>query len=77
MAESETNAPGAKTSIFKYIEAEYVESQLELQVLICGSQSQGMAGDAFAGKELRTCRLNFEAKAISIEYYCQARVLTS
>ena len=66
IAESEAETPGATTSIFKYIEAEYVKAQLELQIRIRGTQSQGWEGDAFTEEELRMGRLNLEAKSISI-----------
>ncbi len=66
VAESEADTPGATTSIFKYIEAEYVKSQLELQVRIRGTRSLGWSGDAFSEEELRMGKLNLEAKAISI-----------
>lgn len=66
IAESETETLGATTSIFKYIEAEYVKAQLELQIRIRGTQSQGWEGDAFTEEELRMGRLNLEAKSISI-----------
>lgn len=66
VAESEADTPGATTSIFKYIEAEYVKAQLELQVRIRGMQSQGWEGDSFTEEEMRMGRLNLEAKSISI-----------
>ena len=66
VAESEADTPGATTSIFKYIEAEYVKAQLELQVRIRGMQSQGWEGDSFTEEEIRMGRLNLEAKSISI-----------
>lgn len=66
VAESEADTPGATTSIFKYIEADYVKSQLELQVRIRGTRSLGWSGDAFSEEELRMGKLNLEAKAISI-----------
>ncbi|MEO2182764.1 MAG: acyl-CoA dehydrogenase family protein [bacterium] len=66
VAESEANTPGAATSIFKYIEAEYVKEQLELQNRIRGTQALGWEGDAFTREEISMCRLNLEAKSISI-----------
>ena len=64
--ESEAKTPGAATSIFKYVEAEYVKEQLELQLRIRGSQGVGWAGDSFTAEELDMCRLWLEAKSISI-----------
>ncbi len=64
--ESEANTPGAATSIFKYVEANYVKAQLELQLRIRGSQGVGWEGDDFEEEELRMCRLWLEAKSISI-----------
>ena len=66
VAESEADTPGAATSIFKYIEAEYVKAQLELQLRLRGMQSQGWEGDGFTEEEIRMGRLNLEAKSISI-----------
>ena len=66
VAESELETPGDTSSIFKYIEAEYVKAQLELQLRIRGTQSQGWEGEAFSEEELRMGRLNLEAKSISI-----------
>ncbi|MCS5582835.1 MAG: acyl-CoA dehydrogenase family protein [Pseudomonadales bacterium] len=66
VAESEANTPGAATSIFKYIEAEYVKDQLELQNRARGTQALGWEGDAFTREEISMCRLNLEAKSISI-----------
>jgi alkylation response protein AidB-like acyl-CoA dehydrogenase len=66
VAESEANTPGASTSIFNYIEAEYVKAQLELQCRIRGTQSQGWEGDVFTEEELSMGKLNLEAKSISI-----------
>jgi alkylation response protein AidB-like acyl-CoA dehydrogenase len=66
VAESEANTPGAATSIFKYIEAEYVKDQLELQNRARGTQAFGWEGDAFTREEISMCRLNLEAKSISI-----------
>lgn len=66
VAELEANTPGAATSIFKYIEAEYVKDQLELQNRARGTQALGWEGDAFTREEISMCRLNLEAKSISI-----------
>ncbi len=66
VAESEASTPGAATSIFKYVEAEYVKEQLELQNRIRGTQAFGWEGQSFTEEELRMCRLNLEAKSISI-----------
>ena len=64
--ESESNTPGAATSIFKYVEAEYVKDQLELQLSMRGSL--GLGTDALASDEeaLPMGKLWLEAKAISI-----------
>ena len=64
--ESEANTPGAATSIFKYVEANYVKEQLELQMQIRGTQGVGWSGDTFDDEELSMCRLWLEAKSISI-----------
>lgn len=64
--ESEANTPGAATSIFNYVEAEYVKSQLELQIQIRGTQALGWQGESFSDEELAMTRLWLEAKAISI-----------
>ncbi len=66
VAENEASTPGAATSIFKYVEAEYVKEQLEIQGLIRGMQGMGWEGDAFSEEEIGMCRLNLEAKSISI-----------
>jgi alkylation response protein AidB-like acyl-CoA dehydrogenase len=66
VAESEANTPGAATSIFKYVEAEYVKEQLEIQNRIRGTQAFGWEGDAFTEEELGMCRLHLEARSISI-----------
>ncbi len=64
--ESSANTPGAATSIFKYVEANYVKEQLELQLRIRGTQGLGWQGDSFSQEELSMCRLWLEAKSISI-----------
>jgi alkylation response protein AidB-like acyl-CoA dehydrogenase len=64
--ESETDTPGATTSIFKFVEAEYVKAQLELQQRIRGTQALGWSGTGFSTEELSMTRLWLEAKAISI-----------
>ncbi|MCB1686383.1 MAG: acyl-CoA dehydrogenase family protein [Pseudomonadales bacterium] len=64
--EAEADTPGAATSIFKYVEARYVQSQLELQLQIRGTRGVGWAGDGFSEEEIRMGRLWLEAKAISI-----------
>ncbi len=66
VAESEENTAGATTSIFNYIEAEYVKAQLELQCRIRGTQSMGWTGESFTTEELSMSKLNLEAKSISI-----------
>ena len=64
--ESEADTPGAATSIFNYVEAEYVKGQLELQMRIRGTQALGWEGDSYTGEEIAMTRLWLEAKAISI-----------
>ena len=64
--EAETNTPGAATSIFKFVEAEYVKAQLELQLKIRGSQALGWTGEAYTDEEISMTRLWLEAKSISI-----------
>ncbi|MEQ8858999.1 MAG: acyl-CoA dehydrogenase family protein [Pseudomonadales bacterium] len=64
--EAEADTPGATTSIFKYVEAEYVKEQLELQLRIRGTRGLGWEGEHFDEEELRMARLWLEAKAISI-----------
>ncbi len=64
--EASAQTPGAATSIFNYVEAEYVKAQLELQIRIRGTQGLGWQGDTFTEEELRMGRLWLEAKAISI-----------
>lgn len=66
VAESETNTPGAATSIFKYVEAEVVKEQLELQIRIRGTQGLGWEGESFSDEEIGKGRLWLESKAISI-----------
>jgi alkylation response protein AidB-like acyl-CoA dehydrogenase len=64
--EASAQTPGAATSIFNYVEAEYVKAQLELQIRIRGTQGLGWEGDTFSEEEIRMGRLWLEAKAISI-----------
>ncbi len=64
--ESAAQTPGAATSIFKFVEAEYVKGQLELQLRIRGTRGVGWGGDAFTDEELGMARLWLEAKSISI-----------
>lgn len=64
--EASAQTPGAATSIFNYVEAEYVKAQLELQMRIRGTQGVGWQGDTFTEEEIRMGRLWLEAKAISI-----------
>jgi len=64
--ESEANTPGAATSIFKYVEAEYVKAQLELQLKIRGTRALGWSGVGFTDEEVAMTRLWLEAKSISI-----------
>jgi acyl-CoA dehydrogenase len=64
--ESAAQTPGAATSIFNYVEAEYVKSQLELQLQVRGTQGVGWEGETFTEEELRMGRLWLEAKSISI-----------
>lgn len=64
--EAENNAPGAATSIFKYVEANYVKEQLELQLAMRGTRGLGWQGAPFTGEEIDKCRLWLEAKSISI-----------
>lgn len=64
--EASAQTPGAATSIFNHVEAEYVKSQLELQLRIRGTQAVGWEGEQFTEEEIRMGRLWLEAKAISI-----------
>jgi alkylation response protein AidB-like acyl-CoA dehydrogenase len=48
------------------VEAEYVKSQLELQLRIRGSQGLGWSGDSYSEEEIAMTRLWLEAKSISI-----------
>ena len=66
LEELDASAPGATTSIFNYIEAELVKSQLDLQIRIRGTQGLGWQGDSFTAEELGMGRLWLEAKSISI-----------
>ena len=64
--ESDANTPGAATSIFKYVEAEYVKRQLELQIDTRGTDGLGWQGDSFDDEAVSMCRLWLEARSISI-----------
>jgi alkylation response protein AidB-like acyl-CoA dehydrogenase len=64
--EASAQTPGAATSIFNFVEAEYVKAQLELQLRIRGTQGVGWQGEDFTEEEIRMGRLWLEAKAISI-----------
>jgi acyl-CoA dehydrogenase len=64
--ESTALTPGAATSIFKYVEANYVKAQLEIQLSIRGTQGVGWEGSSFDDEEISMCRLWLEAKSISI-----------
>ena len=66
VAEAEADTPGAATSIFKYVEANYVKAQLEAQLRVRGTQGLGWQGEAFSEEEIAMCRLWLEAKSISI-----------
>jgi alkylation response protein AidB-like acyl-CoA dehydrogenase len=66
VAESEANTPGAATSIFKYVEAELVKEQLEIQLRIRGTQALGWEGESFTDEEISMGRLWLESKSISI-----------
>jgi acyl-CoA dehydrogenase len=66
MEETASSVPGAATSIFKYVEANYVKEQLELQLRIRGTQGLGWEGTSFDDEEIAMCRLWLEAKSISI-----------
>ena len=64
--EAEADTPGAATSIFKYVEANYVQDQLDLQLAIRGLRGLGWEGEPFDEEEQRMTRLWLEARAISI-----------
>lgn len=66
VVESEAETPGAATSIFKYVEAEIVKAQLELQLRLRGTRAFGWEGEEVTEEEDRMCRLWLESKAISI-----------
>ena len=63
---SASGTPGAATSIFKYVEANYVKAQLELQLRIRGMQGLGWEGADFDAEEIDMGRLWLESKSISI-----------
>jgi len=65
-AEAAVATPGPATSIFKFVEAQYVKEQLELQLRIRGTQGVGWEGSGFSDEEVDMTRLWLEAKAISI-----------
>ena len=64
--ESAAQTPGAATSIFKYVEANYVKEQLELQLRLRGTGGLGWEGESFDDEAMAMCRLWLEAKSISI-----------
>ena len=64
--ETAADTPRAATSIFKYVEANYVKAQLEAQLQVRGTQGLGWQGDTFSEEEIAMCRLWLEAKSISI-----------
>ena len=64
--ETAADTPGAATSIFKYVEANYVKAQLEAQMQVRGTQGIGWEGETFTEEEIAMCRLWLEAKSISI-----------
>ena len=64
--ETAADTPGAATSIFKYVEANYVKAQLEAQMQVRGTQGIGWEGETFSEEEIAMCRLWLEAKSISI-----------
>lgn len=66
VAEREASTPGAATSIFKYVEAELVKEQLEVQLKVRGTQGLGWEGENFDDESLYMTRLWLESKAISI-----------
>ena len=64
--ESAANTPGAATSIFKLRWAPMVQQQLELQLLLRGTQGLGWEGEHFDEEALSKGRLWLEPKAASI-----------
>jgi len=64
--ESAANTPGAATSIFKLRWATMVQQQLELQLLLRGSDGLGWEGKTFDDEALSKGRLWLESKAASI-----------
>lgn len=66
LEQSQAGTPGAETSIFNYIEAEFVKAQLDLQLRLRGTRGVGWAGIGFSEQELDMGRLWLEARAISI-----------
>ena len=66
LEQSAASTPGAETSIFNYVEAEFVKTQLDLQMQIRGSRGVGWTGSMFTEEELDMGRLWLEARSISI-----------
>ena len=66
VAENDASTPGAVSSIFNYVEAEYVKAQLELQRTLRGTRGIGWEGEPYTEEEIIKGRLWLESKAISI-----------
>lgn len=64
--EAKANTPGAATSIFKLRWAGIAQEELELQLLLRGSQGLGWEGDSFDEEAIAKGRLWLESKAASI-----------